>query len=314
MNRITAIFATVLLVSLAASTAVVHRVDQLRAGAPSQDVLYVGSPKALKRLSLGYSGLLADVYWTRTVQYFGGKHYLKATRYDLLAPLLDITTELDPHLMVAYQFGSIFLSQQPPEGSGQPEQAVALVERGIRENPAEWRLYYNLGWIEFDRKDFAAASRAFARAAKVAGAPPSMTALAATMAQHAGERQTARFLWVQIYNTTTDTTIRANALKRLQALQVDEQVANLEAALRAYQRATGHYPSAWSQLAAIGWRGSINDPSGHPYVLKPEGRVEVQDAGAFPFITRGLPPGVASPGLAPGGQTATQPAGESNSN
>ena len=30
------------------------------------------SPKAVKRLSLGYDGLLADIYWTRAVQYFGG--------------------------------------------------------------------------------------------------------------------------------------------------------------------------------------------------------------------------------------------------
>jgi len=29
-------------------------------------------------------------------------------RYDLLYPLLDITTDLDPHLIVAYEFGSCF--------------------------------------------------------------------------------------------------------------------------------------------------------------------------------------------------------------
>ena len=26
-------------------------------------------------MSLGYDGLLADIYWTRAVQYFGGKHH-----------------------------------------------------------------------------------------------------------------------------------------------------------------------------------------------------------------------------------------------
>ena len=26
-------------------------------------------------MSLGYDGLLADIYWTRAVQYFGSKHH-----------------------------------------------------------------------------------------------------------------------------------------------------------------------------------------------------------------------------------------------
>ncbi len=93
----------------------------------------------LKRLSLGYDGLLADIYWTRAVQYFGGKHYEGAEHYDLLAPLLEITTALDPHLIVAYEFGSNFLAPKPPNGAGMPERAVALAEFGIQNNPNEWR-------------------------------------------------------------------------------------------------------------------------------------------------------------------------------
>jgi len=70
-------------------------------------------------------------------------------------PLLEITTTLDPHLIVAYEFGSIFVAQQPPEGAGQPDTAVALVERGIRQNPGEWRLYYHLGFIHYlERHDY----------------------------------------------------------------------------------------------------------------------------------------------------------------
>ncbi|MGH9350714.1 MAG: hypothetical protein ACRD2G_00895, partial [Terriglobia bacterium] len=33
--------------------------------------LYVSSGVSLRRLSLGYEGLLADIYWTRAIQYFG---------------------------------------------------------------------------------------------------------------------------------------------------------------------------------------------------------------------------------------------------
>ena len=69
-----------------------------------EEVLYISSPKALKKMSLGYDGLLADIYWTRAVQYFGGKHHEGAHHFNLLAPLLEITTTLDPHLLVAYEY------------------------------------------------------------------------------------------------------------------------------------------------------------------------------------------------------------------
>src|SRR5208283_4195559 len=49
-------------------------------------------------------------YWTRAVQYYGEKHRLRQMNLELLWPLLDITTTLDPDLIVAYRFGSTFLS------------------------------------------------------------------------------------------------------------------------------------------------------------------------------------------------------------
>lgn len=305
----TTVFTAILLAALSASTALLPRVDRLRSQATLEDVLYVPSGTMLKRMSLGYSGLLADIYWTRAVQYFGNRHYHRAARYDLLAPLLDITTEIDPHLLVAYQFGSIFLSQPPPEGSGQPEKAIALVERGIRENPTEWRLYYNLGWIEFDRKNYTQASRDFDQAANVKGAPPSMSVLAAAVAQRGGDVQTARFLWTQLYNTTTDEMIRANARKRLQSIEVDEEVASLEAALQSYRQTAGRYPDSLSQLAAWGWHGPIHDPEGWAFLLKPEGRIEVQQPERFPFLTRGLPPGATPPDALGGGRPMSKSEG-----
>ena len=103
---------------LVGSVAVLRRVDQLRPRATLEDVLYLSSPKVLKRISLGYDGLLADIYWTRAVQYFGGRHHDSAQSYNLLYPLLSIATHLDPQLVVAYQFGASFLAPAPPDGQG----------------------------------------------------------------------------------------------------------------------------------------------------------------------------------------------------
>src|SRR5579863_10518128 len=99
-SRVTVVASLLLIASLAASIGVLQRVDAARPAATLTEVLYIPSPRVLKRLSLGYDGLLADIYWTRAVQYFGNKHYEGARHYELLAPLLEITTALDPHMLV----------------------------------------------------------------------------------------------------------------------------------------------------------------------------------------------------------------------
>src|SRR5580693_879505 len=120
-RQITLVVSTLLLACMLASVLLLRKVDRLRSGATLQEVLYISSPQALKRLSLGYDGLLADIYWTRAVQYYGNKHHDGARRFDLLAPLLEITTALDPQLLVAYEYGANFLAPKPPNGAGMPE-------------------------------------------------------------------------------------------------------------------------------------------------------------------------------------------------
>src|SRR5262249_51717092 len=96
-SQTTAVASVALLFGFAASVFCLRRVDRIRTGSTLQEVLYISSPETLRRVSLGYSGLMADIYWTRAVQYFGSKHHAGGGRYDLLAPLLEITTTLDPH-------------------------------------------------------------------------------------------------------------------------------------------------------------------------------------------------------------------------
>lgn len=296
-HRITIVASICLLVSLSASVLVLRRVDRIRPQGTLEDVLYISSPKILKRASLGYDGLLADIYWTRAVQYFGSRHHNYATSYSLLAPLLEITTTLDPHLLPAYQFGASFLAPAPPDSAGQPGRAIQLMEYGIQNNPNEWRLYYDLGFVYYmDVKDYAKASEAFARGTKVPGAHPFLKVLAAQMAQHAGEFDTARMLWTATYETSQDSQIRQNAIEHLRALKVDEDVTNLQAAVTRFGNRTGRLPSSFSELmAAEGLRGMPVDPDGKPYRFTSEGRFLVQQPDDFPFATKGLPPGYHPP-------------------
>jgi len=285
-------------VSLCACVILLQHIDRIRPRESADDTLYVSSPKMVKRASLGFDGLMACIYWTRTVQYFGHRHYFHERTYNELGPLLEITTALDPHLYPAYQFGATFLAPAPPNGAGQPERAIRLIEYGIKNNPENWRLYYNLGFVYYtELKDYKHATEVFARGSEIPGAHPFMKILAAQMAQHAEDFATARLLWSAAYQSTNEDNVRENALEHLRALQVDEDISNLQNAVTRFVQANGHIPtSLWEIAAAEHLRGIPVDPDGNPYELSTDGEVLVANPDDLPFITKGTPPGY-TPGL-----------------
>jgi len=118
------------------------------------------------------------------------------------------------------------------------------------------------------------------------------------MAQHGGDIETARMLWTATYRTTKDRDVKANAAAHLRALQVDQDITALQTAVSVYYNRTGQWPNSFSQLESVGViRGRFVDPLGHPYLLRPDGFVEVADADALPFIQSGLPLGYVPPKL-----------------
>jgi len=291
-QRATWIAVVLLVASMGCAILLLDRVDQIRSTSNLDEVLYVSSPKLLKRLSLGYDGLLADIYWTRAVQYYGSKQALGGGRYELLPALLNIATQLDPHLIPAYEFGGTFIATPPPNGAGLPQQAIQLVEHGIANNPDNWHLYYDLGFIYYDLKDYRSASDAFLRGSRVPHAHPFLAILAARMAEHGGELETARMLWSATYQTTTDEAIRANAAAHLRALQADADVIELERLADQYRRQTGGFPESFREMEKAGFlRTTPSDPLGRPYRLGANGRVFVADPEDLPFLEKGLPPG-----------------------
>ncbi|HEY3973024.1 MAG TPA: tetratricopeptide repeat protein [Candidatus Sulfotelmatobacter sp.] len=292
-GRTTVIAATCLAVSMSASVLLLHNIDRIRPQATLEDTLYIDSPKMIKHASLGFDGLMACIYWTRTVQYFGHRHFTRAKSYNQLAPLLEITTTLDPHLIPAYEFGASFLAPRPPDGAGEPARAIQLMEYGIEHNPDNWRLYYDLGFVYYtELQDYAKAAATFERGSKVPNAHPFMKIMAAQMATHAGDFSTARMLWTATYESSSEANIKQNAVEHLRAIKVDEDVTNLQAAVTRYTQRTGVVPFSMAELAASEHIPGVPvDPDGHPYVLTWDGQVQVQNPDDFPFITQGLPPG-----------------------
>lgn len=237
----------------------------------TERMLYVRSGEALERLALSFDALAADMYWIRAIQHYGGDRLTagRERKYELLYPLLDLTTSLDPYFTIAYRFGAIFLSEPQPGGPGRPDLAVALLRKGIAAQPQKWQYYHDTGFVNYLHVgDYAAAAEWFRRAAAQPTAPNWLLPIAAAMLQQGNDRTTARALWQQILQSDEEW-LRRTAERRLLQLDAQDLIDRLAAVVRRFPPAGGQ-PYSWDDFARR--RVLIRvplDPTGTPLAIDP---------------------------------------------
>jgi hypothetical protein len=245
---------------------------------PPSSVLWLRSGDMAKRLALGFDDIAADVYWIRAVIYYGGRRQSTTTRnYDLLYPLLDLVTALDPHFKAAYRFGALFLSEPPPGGPGRTDHAIALLERAIEED-GDWEYFEDIGFVHYWwRSDYATAAEWFKRGGERPGAPNWLIGLAATTLATGGSRESSRQLWTQLLSDVDAGYIKTQAQHRLRQLDAMDAIDQLTIALQRFTTREGRMPKSWQELvAAERLPGVPLDPTGVPYVVNPaSGRIDV---------------------------------------
>ena len=238
---------------------------------PATPLVWMQDVSWVRRAALGFDNLIADVYWIRAVVYFGQRRL--STRpdknYDLLYPMLNMVTALDPRFVVAYRFGAIFLSEPPPGGPNRPDQAIALLERGAEQLPERWELPHDIGFVHaWSTRNFEEAARWFDRASLVPGAPIWLKSTAASMLSRHGDRASARQLWVQILQSTDVDWITRAATLHVAQFDALDAIDQLNEAVWRYKAQTGRMPQAWEELiAARVLRDVPRDPAGVPFEL-----------------------------------------------
>ena len=290
-----ALVSTVVLVAVLMAAAVQVQAARERAypeRADTEESLYLRSGLALRRLTGAYNALFADVYWIRTIQYYGGtkqkldKGLAKTAplpAYPLLYSLLDITTSLDPRFNIAYRFGSVYLAEPYPRGAGQPDLAIALLMKGLQERPDRWEYMEDIGFVHYwFRHDFIAASQWFKRASEVPESPWWLKSLAATTLAQGGDRRSSRAMWVAILQSAEVDWLRKDAQRRLIQLQALDIIDALQRALDNDTARTGEQAD-WQALLRTRVLRAVPplDPTGAPYLLTPEGRVQLSPSSAL---------------------------------
>ena len=269
---------------------------QLPASADNEDLAIEG--RKLKGFTLGSEGLIADWYWMTSLQYMGKKieadtgeftnlEDLRSLDPRLLYPYLDNATDLDPKFMAAYSYGATVLP------AIDPQQAIALTEKGIANNPDQWRLYQYLGYIYWRLKDLDKAGHVYDKGSAIPGSPVVMRMMSAAMRTKSNDRQTARAIYQQMYDSG-DRETQYNANVRLMELDSLDERDVIDPALKSYQERAGKCPGSFSEVIPtlktvgkkdlrINDKNELVDPAGYPY------RIDSSDCKALVALDSPIP-------------------------
>lgn len=244
---------------------------------PATPILWLDNAGAMQRLALGFDSLIADVYWIRAVVYFGRQRLSdrQDKNYDLLFPFLDFVTTLDPRFTTAYRFGAIFLSEAAPGGPGRPDLAVALLERGAERTPERWEYLHDIGFVYFTTyRDYERAAEWYERASEIEGAPFWLKATAAAVLVQGGERQAARLIWRQMFESANDDWLKQEARTRLAQFDALDAIDQLNQVLWTFKLRMGYLPRDWQEVVSAGMlHGVPTDPAGVPFEIDAENEI-----------------------------------------
>lgn len=243
-----------------------------------EEQLYLNGT-TVKRMSLSFNGLAADWYWMRSLQYVGRKIInlpegvqlddLNQLNLKLLAPLLDTATTLDPNFMEPYEYAAVVLP------AIDVQEAIRITRKGIAANPSAWRLFQHLGYIYWKQGDFKMAGETYGQGAAIPGAPRWMEAMQARMAGEGGSRDTAREIYLRMYEQAGDEDVKEMARRRLLQLESMDERDALRRLMAAYKSKAARCPESWRELESImhafnvrvDSNGAPLDPAGTPYLL-----------------------------------------------
>jgi hypothetical protein len=240
---------------------------------PAEQVLYVQSPEVIKRLALSYDAIASDIYYIRALQVVGAakKDTEQARNFELLYPLLDMATGLDPQFNIAYRFGAIFLAERKPGGPGRPDLAEKLLLKGLAANPHKWEYVQDIGFVHFwGNRDYQTAAAWLEKASTMPGAAWFLKPLAATTMTQGGQRSAARTLFQAIAESGELEWSRKDALRRLRQLDAMDAMDALTAIVARYRERTGPAPVTWEALVRARYLRHVPaDPDGFVYALHP---------------------------------------------
>ncbi|HSG29654.1 MAG TPA: hypothetical protein VLA34_14325 [Candidatus Krumholzibacterium sp.] len=181
----------------------------------AMEVTYLPSSEFMKIASLGYRNMASDLLWFKAIQYYGGYRQAQ-NNIALFSHLADVITDLDPRFVGAYKLSALIIT----EDLGDFEEGVRLMEKGLRNNPEDYWLTYEMGFLHYiGGRDYSEAERYFRQAASLPGADGRAARFAADAAKKGGDLETSIILWSEIAENTDDKYVREMAQKYIEEIE-----------------------------------------------------------------------------------------------
>ena len=240
-TRLTRVSLSALLLCAAINFTHVHFRDMMKEAKVELANSPLPDPQGIKRLSLGYDALIADLYWLAFIQYVGDTKSRSNDHFQQAYSYLDLITTLDPRFVEAYYFAAFTVGAD----YGRPDLADKLIHRGLRYNPGNWYLPFIAGINQYlYAHNDKAAAQYYRLAATYPAAPgwlsrqaeildkeiPSVIKQINTwnniyISTEPGQiqdkaRQKLVSLWLQVLQQSPTPNIKARALKELHMLKV----------------------------------------------------------------------------------------------
>jgi len=196
----------------------------------------VPSPDYVRLWSLGFDAVVADYYWLRAIGVVGAELGAVEEQGEVLADLIDLVTTVDPWVDHPYRFAAVWLTRDRE----MVERGNRLLERAISYHPLDWRNRYHLGFNYFYYLDEQMrAADVLEGAIHLEGAPDYLAPLVARLRSKQGGLQVAAAFLTQMIESTEDQYKKAEYLKALDEIQVEERARFLDDARVEYWRRNG---------------------------------------------------------------------------
>lgn len=239
-----------------------------------KDLLFLPSPEMVKILSLGNSGLAADIFYLWSIQYYS--LFRPSERFLYLSPVYNLITDLDPLYFDAYRIGALIMQIQTGGDQVELERAVRqLFDKGIRNLPESWELAEAAAWDMHMRFQNREAALHYAEiAVERTGAPARIKRMVGVW-RDGGNRWTVDdsiIYWRQAVEDAVDAYDRKMCMSKLYDAVVLKDREVLDPRLGAYAAGTGSCADSWDELIRVGLLERVPlDLSGNPYGIDSEG-------------------------------------------
>jgi len=262
--------ATVLL----AGTVVAERALQ---GVERQDpmgrkLLYLPSAEMLRLASLGNPGLVADLFYLWSIQYYS--KYQPHEQFLYLETVYDLITDLDPLYYDAYRVGALIMQIPTTEEASHKAAVIRLFDKGISNMPDNYEIAETAAWDMYVRyRDKTEALRYMQSAAEIPGSPNRLKRFLTRWSedQDNWSVDTAIAYWEEVLGEAKTDYDREVCQKQIYRLVASRDEAVLNPKLADWSARHGRCPESWDVLVKEGRLSEIPvDYFGRAYRILPE--------------------------------------------